>query len=159
MPGKLSNPRDLLVLLLGEILFVERRLAGGVLQQLIDAVHDEGLRDALRAHLDETRQHVERAETAFRRIEVAPTANLTQVFESAVAEHDEVAKTIAEPRLADVFHAQAALHTEHWELGAYRTVFALAPREVRDVLKPSYDEEGATAKLLVAAIDRLARGA
>lgn len=159
MPGKVSNPRDLLVLLLGEILFVERRLAGGVLQQLIDAVQDEELRDALRAHLEETRQHVDRVEIAFRKIEVAPTANLTQVFESAVAEHDAVAKSIVDQRLADVFHAQAALHTEHWELGAYRTVFALAPREVRDVLRPSYDEEGAAAKLLVAAIDRLSRRA
>lgn len=159
MPGKVSNPRDLLVLLLGEILFVERRLAGGVLQQLIDAVQDEELRDALRAHLEETRQHVDRVEIAFRKIEVAPTANLTQVFESAVAEHDAVAKSIVDQGLADVFHAQAALHTEHWELGAYRTVFALAPREVRDVLRPSYDEEGAAAKLLVAAIDRLSRRA
>ena len=41
--ANISNPRDLLLLLLGEILYVERRLAGGVLQQLVDACADDEL--------------------------------------------------------------------------------------------------------------------
>ena len=42
-------------------------------------------------HQEETVQHVERIESAFLRIEVAPTANLSRPFESAVAQHDELA--------------------------------------------------------------------
>ena len=44
MPAKVSNPRDLLLQLLGDLLYVERRLAGGVLRELADSVSDERLR-------------------------------------------------------------------------------------------------------------------
>ena len=158
MPAtKVSNPRDLVVQLLGELLFVERRLADSVLGELIAAVRDEELTHSLEHHREQTKQHVDRIETAFRRLGVAPTSNLSRPFESAVAQHDELAAAIAEPRLADVFHAQAALHTEHWEMAAYRTLLPLAGDEVRELLEPSFAEEGDAAELLVETIDRLAR--
>jgi ferritin-like metal-binding protein YciE len=141
MAGKISNPRDLLVLLLGELLHVERRLAGGVIHDLADAVGNDELRLALRQHLDETVQHVERIEMAFRQIEVAPTANLSRPFESAVAQQGELAPNIVDARLADDFHAQAALHTEHWEIAAYETVLRLAPPDVAVLLAPALEDE------------------
>lgn len=154
MAGKVSNPRDLLVLLLGELLHVERRLAGGVIRDLADAVHGDELRTVLREHLEETRQHVERIESAFRRIEVAPTANLSRPFESAVAQHDELAGNILEPRLADDFHAQAALHTEHWEIAAYEAVLRLAPAAVSELLEPSLEDERRAAARLLKQLER-----
>jgi len=157
MPAtKVSNPRDLAVQLLGELLFVERRLADCVIRELVDAVHDETLRGALEEHLPETKTHVERIETAFLRLGVAATSNLSRPFESAVAQHDELATAIVDARLADLFHAQAALHVEHWEMAAYRTLVPLVPDEVREVLRPSLDDEGRAAKKLVSTIDRLA---
>src|SRR4051812_35790584 len=99
MPGKVSSRRDLLVLLLGELLHVERRLAGGVIRDLAEAVGNDELGLALLGHLEETVQHVERVEAAFRRIEVAPTANLSRSFESAVAQHDDLATSIIDARL------------------------------------------------------------
>jgi ferritin-like metal-binding protein YciE len=149
MAGKVSNPRDLLVLLLGELLYVERRLAGGVIRELADAVRDESLRDGLRRHLAETERHVERIESAFRRLEVAATANLSRPFESAVDQHDELARGIVDPTLADRFHAQAALHTEHWEIAAYETVLRLAPNDVRELLESSLDDERGAARTLL----------
>lgn len=149
MPGKVSNPRDLVVLLLGELLYVERRLAGGVIRDLAAAVRDEELRNDLLHHLDETRRHVERIETAFRRLEVAPTANLSRPFESGVDQHDELAPSIVEPELADRFHAQAALHTEHWETAAYDALLRLAPRELGELLKPSLEDERRAARTLL----------
>jgi ferritin-like metal-binding protein YciE len=74
-----------------------------------------------------------------------------------VAQHHELAAAIVEPRLADVFHAQAALHTEHWEMAAYRTLLPLVGDEVRELLERSFKEEGDAAKLLVQTVDRLAR--
>lgn len=156
MAAKVSNPRDLVVLLLGELLFVERRLAGQVLRELADAVTDSELRGTLLAHLDETKAHVERIETAFLRLAVTPTANLSQAFESAVSQQDDLATAVVESRLGDLFHAQAALHTEHWELASYQTILALAPAAVVEPLRPSYDEERRTAARLVETIDRLA---
>jgi ferritin-like metal-binding protein YciE len=157
MPAtKISNPRDLVLQLMGELLFVERRLADQVIPDLAAAVQDGELRRGLEEHREQTKQHVERLETAFRRLDVAPTSNLSRPFESAVAEHDELASSILDPRLADLFHAQAALHTEHWEMAAYRALVPLVPDDVRDLLRPSFDEEGDAAKLLVSAIDRIA---
>jgi len=149
MAGKVSNPRDLVVLLLGELLHVERRLAAGVIRDLRDEARDDALRAVLAEHLEETRRHVERVESAFRRIEVAPTANLSRVFESAVAEHAHLAPTILEPVLADRFHAQSALHTEHWEIASYETVLRLAP-DLGELLQPSLaDEQRVATALLV----------
>jgi len=157
MPAvKVSNPRDLVVQLLGELLFVERRLADGVIDEVRRSVADEELQALLERHRDETKAHAERVETAFRMLEVASTSNLSRPFESAVAQHDELASSILDPRLADVFHAQAALHTEHWEMAAYRTLLPLVPDHVAQLLRPSFDEEGEAAKQLVRAIDRLA---
>src|SRR5581483_7647439 len=106
---------------------------------LAAAVHDPELQAALRRHLEETVQHVERVEVAFRRMEVSPTANLSRSFESAVAQDEQLAQSIVEPRLADAFRAQAALHTEYWEIAAYETVLRLAPSEVSELLAASLE--------------------
>lgn len=163
MPPKLSNPRDLLVQILGELLYVERRLAGDVLASLASSVQDAELRTALQHHLDETRAHVERAETAFRSLEVAPTANLCRAFEAAVAEHEELASKVSMPALADAFHAQAALRTEHLELALYTTVLQLASAlghgDAVEPLQRSEREEDEARATLEAAIGRLAREA
>jgi ferritin-like metal-binding protein YciE len=151
-----SNPRDLVSLTLGELLFVERRLHDAILPSIVDQVHDEELQEALRTHQQETRVHVERVEEAFRRVGVHPTSNLSRAIEGAAEQHAALSSSIVEPRLADLFHAQAALHSEHWEMAAYRTLLPLVADDVADLLKPSYDEEGNAAKLLVRAIDRLA---
>ncbi|HZQ81781.1 MAG TPA: DUF892 family protein [Gaiellaceae bacterium] len=151
-----SNRRDLIVQLLGELLYVERRLGDAVIRDLVESVHDEELKAALEAHCEETKRHAERIETVFRGLEVAVTSNRSQPFEGAVSQHDEQASSIVDPRLADLFHAQAALHTEHWEMAAYRTLMPLLPKDLAEMLRPSYDEEGEAAKQLVRAIDRLA---
>jgi ferritin-like metal-binding protein YciE len=151
----ISNPRDLVVQQLGELVYVERRLADEVIDTLAAAVRDDELRAALEAHREETRQHIERLETAFRRLEVATTSNRSEQFESAVGQHDELAGSIVDSRLADLFHAQAALQVEHWEMAAYRSLLPLVSKELGDVLRPTLDEEGRAAKTLVAAIDRL----
>ncbi len=154
----ISNPRDLVVQQLGELLYVERRLSDQVIGALRDAIRDEELRAVLEQHREETRGHVERLETAFRRIEVAPTSNRSAVFEAAVAEHDELAKSIVDPWLADLFHARAALQVEQWEMAAYRSLGPLLSGELVELLRASYDEEGDAAERIVAAIDRLAAG-
>jgi ferritin-like metal-binding protein YciE len=158
MPAvKISSPRDLAVQLLGELLYVERRLHDALLPALVAAVGDEELKEALRAHQQETRAHVERAEQAFGLLGVKPTSNLFQPLEAAASQHEEGAESVVNATLADLFHAQAALHVEHLELASYRTLLPLVPKEVGDLLEPSYDEEGNAAKLLVKTIDRLAK--
>ena len=156
MAVTISNPRDLAVELLGQILYVERRLHDAVLPALVEAVTDDRLLFALRTHQQQTRVHVERAEHAFRVLGVAPTSNRTQAFEGAVSQHELLAPSVRDERLANLVHALAALETEHWEMAAYRTLFPVAGDEISQLLRPSYEEERDAAKLIVAAIDRLA---
>ena len=153
---KMSSPRDLAAQLLGELLYVERRLHDALLPRLVAAVKDEELQQALRTHQEETRMHVERVEQAFPVLGTRPTSNLFQPLEAAASQHEEGASSVVDDTLADLFHAQSALHVEHLELATYRTLLPLVPKEVGELLEPSYDEEGSTAKLLVRTIDRLA---
>ncbi len=159
MASSVSNPRDLLALLLGELLYVERRLAGEVLANLAHSVGDEELARLLRAHLDETRIHVERAETAFRRLGLAPSAHYCGAFEAAVDAHAELAPSIVAPSLADVFHTQAALHTEHWEIASYRAILAFGDACGRDEelagLRDSLEEEQRAQAALADEVGRL----
>ncbi len=145
--------------LLGEILYVERRLAGAVLQHLIDACSDTALAAALNEHLAETRLHVERVETAFRGISVAPTANLSASFESAVSQHDKLAGSILTATLSDAFHATTALRTEHWEIASYTSLLelgeALGYREEVTDLRANLDDEDHARDALMRSIARL----
>jgi len=158
-----SNPRDLLVQLLGELLFVERRLADDVLERFARSISDGELRDAVMRHRAETAHHVERIEAAFRRMTLAPTSNLSRPFESAVGQHDELQATVTDPTLADLFHAQAALHTEHWEIAAYTAVIALGDAAGQgaalEPLGESLREEEHARSELAEAIARLASDA
>jgi len=147
MPAKISNPRDLLLQLLGDLLYVERRLAGGVLRQLADSVSDEGLRDELEHHLAQTKEHVERCEAAFRKLDASSTANAVDSFESALSQHEAMASGIVDARLADAFHAQAALRTEHLELALYDAVLALGGDELDELRKSRADEEASRSTL------------
>lgn len=156
MPATISNPRDLVVQLLGELLYVERRLVGGVLRDLISAVSDEQLADGLQQHLEQTKAHVERCETAFRALEVAPTANQSRAFESAVAEHEELTSSFASQQLADVFHAQAALQTEHMEIALYTAVLSLGFDDALAPLRESLADEQEACELLERELRRLA---
>jgi len=156
VPATISNQRDLVVQLLGELLYVERRLAGGVLRDLISSVSDERLADELRKHLEQTKAHAERCETAFRKLEVPPSANQSRAFESAVAEHDELASSIASDRLADVFHAKAALQTEHLEIALYTAVLALGFDDALAPLRESLADEHEARELLERELRRLA---
>ncbi|HEY0417404.1 MAG TPA: DUF892 family protein [Gaiellaceae bacterium] len=157
MPTSIANPRDLAVEMLGQILYVERRLHDAVLPSLADAITDEELLGAIRAHQLSTREHVERAERAFRVLGVAPTSNRTQAFDGAVSQHELLTPSFRNERLANLFHAQAALHTEHWEMAAYRTLLPLVPADASELLEPSFGDEGDAARRLVSIVDRLAR--
>jgi ferritin-like metal-binding protein YciE len=152
----ISNSRGLLVQLLGELLYAERRFADEILASLAREANDDELRAALEQHRAETLQHVDRIETAFRKLEVAPTSNRVAEVESMVTHHRELAGAVADPSLCDLVHAQAALDAEHWEISRYRTLLAVAPKEVGELLQETLDEEKRAANALLKLVERQA---
>jgi ferritin-like metal-binding protein YciE len=120
-------------------------LAFEVLPELCSSVKSETLADKLRAHLEQTRGHVERVERVFRLTGAEPSSGLSPAFEGLTRQHDELAGKIVEERLRDLFHAVAAAHTEHYELAAYTALLELAQGldhgEAAQLLAENRDEE------------------
>jgi ferritin-like metal-binding protein YciE len=63
--AEITNPKELFLHELGDILYVERRLSDEVLPKLIGEVTDDEFRSGLESHLEETRQHVTNVEQVF----------------------------------------------------------------------------------------------
>ena len=148
MSDRLSSPRDLFLQLLAEMLWVERMLVFEVLPNLQKQVQSESLAAAVQEHLAQTRGHVTRVEEAFRALGAEPASARSAPAAALAAEHEEVAGKIAEPRLADLFHAGAAITTEHFEIASYDVVLDLAPDAVRESLAQNRKEEAQALELL-----------
>jgi ferritin-like metal-binding protein YciE len=125
MPGGVTQPRDLFLHELGDILFVERALADEVLETLIGEVRDDELRKGLEKHLDETRQHVTNIEQVFGTLGEEPKAEKCLGFEGLKKEHEELSSETSE-ELIDLVDAGAAARTEHYEIAAYDGLIKMA---------------------------------
>ena len=148
MSDKLSSPRDLFLQLLAEMLWVERMLVFEVLPNLHKQVQSESLAAAVEEHLAQTRGHVTRVEEAFRALGAEPVSARSAPAAALAAEHEETAAKIAEPRLADLFHAGAASTTEHYEIAGYDVLLQLARDDVAESLAQNREEEAETLKRL-----------
>ena len=146
---KLSNPRDLLVAQLSELLWVERRLAFDVLPHLIEAAHDDGLAALFREHHEQTQQHVERVERTFRELGMEPSSAISPGMDALIGQHDELTAKIVEPHLEDAWHVAAAIASEHFELALYGGIDRLAPDAVRKLLAQNVKDEKAALDRLV----------
>jgi ferritin-like metal-binding protein YciE len=159
MSDKLANPRDLLLQQLSEMLWVERMLVFDVLPSLHKSVKSESLAEAVEEHLRETHGHVARVEQAFHALGVEPSSARDGSAEALKKDHDETAGKITDPRLEDVFHASAAMLTEHHEIGSYDAMIELARAlgrgDVEDPLTRNRREEEAALEKLEKISERL----
>jgi ferritin-like metal-binding protein YciE len=145
---KLSNPRDLLVALLSELLWVERRLAFDVLPEVIESVRDERLKKAFEQHHEQTKLHAERVEGVFRELGMEPSSAFSPGFSGLIEQHDTVAKKIVEPGLADQWHARAGIAAEHFELALYTAIEPLDKHVARALAPNVVDEQDALKGLI-----------
>jgi ferritin-like metal-binding protein YciE len=132
-----------------------------VLPKLHRAVQSEGLAGAVAKHLEQTREHGPRLETVFRAVGAEPSSNLNPPLEKLAQHHDELAESVADDRLADVFHAAASAATEHHELAGYDALLALAqaielPADARSLLERNRAEEAEALSRLEGELERLA---
>ena len=121
----LASQRDLFLHELGDILFVERKLADEVLPALIGEVSDRQLQAGLKRHHKQTRQHVKNVERAFKTLGEEPEAEKCMGFQGLKAEHDELVGEASES-LVDAIDTGAASRTEHYEIAAYQGLIAMA---------------------------------
>jgi ferritin-like metal-binding protein YciE len=145
--AELTTPRDLFLHELGDILYVERKLANEVLPKLIDEVSDEEFRSGLESHLVETRKHVANVEQVFEIFGEEPQAEECVGFEGLKAEHDQLVEESASA-LIDMVDVGAAARTENYEIAAYeglrRMAKALGEDKAVDLLDTNLKQEKET---------------
>jgi ferritin-like metal-binding protein YciE len=122
---ELTSPRDLFLHELGDILYVERKLAGAVLPKLIEEVRDEEFTAGLESHLKDTRQHVANVEKVFEIFGEEPHEEECIGFEGLKKEHDQLVEESSRS-LIDLVDAGAAARTENYEIAAYEGLRRMA---------------------------------
>jgi ferritin-like metal-binding protein YciE len=123
--AELTTPRALFLHELGDILYVERKLADETLPKLIEEVNDEEFTAGLEQHLKETRKHVANVEQVFELFGEEPHEEECIGFEGLKKEHEELSEQSA-PSLIDLVDAGAAARTENYEIAAYEGLRRMA---------------------------------
>ncbi len=122
---EINNPKDLFLHELGDILYVERKLAEKVLPKLIDEVTDDEFKSGLENHLAQTRKHVSNVEKVFEIFGEEPHAEPCVGFEGLKKEHDELIEK-SSSSLIDHIDLGAAARTENYEIAAYEGLRRMA---------------------------------
>jgi ferritin-like metal-binding protein YciE len=141
----MSNPRDLLLHQLSELLWIEQTLFFEVLPSVHDEARDPDLQQALTEHRSVTRTHATRVEAAIRAAGAEPAAARSAALDAMTKQHSEQAGEIKQPVLKDVFHCAGVARAEHLELAAYDAAIGLAESlglgECASLLRRNRDED------------------
>jgi ferritin-like metal-binding protein YciE len=149
--SQITTPRELFLHELGDILYVEKKLANEVLPKLISEVSDDEFRNALEEHLEQTRGHVANVKKVFEQMDETPHAEECLGFEGLKAEHDKMVSETAN-ELVDSVDLGAAARTENYEIAAYeglrRMAKAMGEDRAVDLLDANLKEEKEALRLV-----------
>src|SRR6185312_2183294 len=152
---EITNPRELFLHELGDILYVEQKLADDVLPKLIGEVTDGEFRDGLEGHLRETRGHVENVKQVFAELGETPKAEPCLGFEGLKKEHDKL-KSETSADLIDSVDLGAAARTENYEIAAYEGLRRMAKALGEDDAVALLDENLKQEKDALRIVERIA---
>jgi ferritin-like metal-binding protein YciE len=157
---EITTPRDLFLHELGDILYVEQKLADEVLPKLIGEVKDAELKQGLEKHLKETKQHVTNVEQVFDDMGEKPSAEKCIGFEGLKQEHDALIEK-SSTAVVDLVDAGAAARTEHYEIAAYEGLISLAralgERDAVDLLDENLKQEKEALRAVESAAKRVGK--
>jgi ferritin-like metal-binding protein YciE len=157
---QMSDPRELFLHELGDVLYAERTLVKA-LPQLQEEASDQELATGFADHLEETRQHVKNVEKAFEALGQPAKAEKCPGIEGIKKEHDEfVANESPSPEVLDAFLTGAGARTEHYEIAAYEGLVTMANAmgedEVAGLLSENLEQEKAALRKMQTIGKRLA---
>ena len=158
---EMTDPRELLVHELGDLLYAENLLIKA-LPKMAEEARDPALRQQISEHLDETRGQADRLKKAFASLGERPAPERCPGMEGILAEHaDFVQENAPSPEVRDLFLTGAGARVEHYEIAAYSGLItmarALGERECVDLLSESLREEKETLRAMEKATRRLAK--
>jgi ferritin-like metal-binding protein YciE len=126
------------------------------LPKLAKGANNAKLKELFTAHLEETKNQVERLKEVFGHMEEKPTGEHCDGMEGIVEEGKSALEKDEEGASFDCGLIGAALRTEHYEIAAYQATIAMAKtlgmQDVIDLLTENLNEEmAAAAKITEAA--------
>lgn len=151
MPN-MTEPKDLLVHELGDLLYAERRFLTAT-KGLVREANDPQLKQRLEKHVQETETQIERLNQAFSSIGEKAKAEKCEAAIGLREEHDSF-KSEEKPskELLEAFDLGSGLRVEHYEIAAYRSAIAIAnalgEQECAEILRESLREEEEMASFL-----------
>jgi ferritin-like metal-binding protein YciE len=158
---KMSDPRDLFLHELGDVLYAEKTLVKA-LPKLQEEASDEELASGFADHLEETRQHVKNLEQAFEALGEPAKAEKCPGIEGIKKEHDDfVANESPTSDVLDAFLTGAGARTEHYEIAAYEGLVTMATAmgedDVASLLTENLEQEKAALSKMQTIGKRLAK--
>ena len=147
----IKTMNDLFVHQLQDIYYAEKQLVKA-LQEMAGKATDKQLKDGFLAHLDETRNHVQRLEQVFKMHGAAAKAIDCPAIDGIIEEANEVAGDVADKAVLDAALINAGQVAEHYEIARYGSLIAWAKQLGRNdcasILQRTLEEEKAADKKL-----------
>jgi len=154
---KMSDPRDLFMHELGDVLYAEKTLVKA-LPKLQEEAADEELAQGFGDHLEETRQHVKNLEQAFETLGEPAKAEKCPGIEGIKKEHDEFVSNEAPSQdVLDAFLTGAGARTEHYEIAAYEGLVTMAEAMGEDEVAQLLHENLAQEKQALAKLQTIGK--
>jgi ferritin-like metal-binding protein YciE len=157
----MTEPRELLLHEMGDLLFAEQTLVKA-LPKLASEATDKELRSGFETHLQETKQHVDNLKAAFEAIGEEPKAEKCPGIEGIKKEHDQfMSNEEPSPELRNLFLTGAGTRAEHYEIAAYEGLITLAngigESQIVPLLEENLEQEKAALEKLKTTAKRLTR--
>jgi ferritin-like metal-binding protein YciE len=156
--SKLTSLEALLVQEIKDLYNAETQLVKA-LPKMAKAASDEALAEGFKAHLEETKEHVQRLEDVAKFLDASPKGKVCKAMKGLVEEGAEAIEEQGDPSLRDLALIIAAQKVEHYEIAGYGSARTIAGKlgfdDVVDLLQTTLDEEGETDKKLTELATRL----
>jgi len=117
----LNSLKDAFLDELRDVLSAEKQLIKALPKMAKGATSDQ-LRDAIEAHLEETKSHVERVEAVFESLDHKPRSKKCEAMEGLLEEGASILQEDAAPDVLDALIIAAAQKVEHYEIATYGTL-------------------------------------
>lgn len=156
---KVKDLNELYVSELRDLYSAETQIVNA-LPKIAGAVETPELKDAIYAHLEQTKGQVFRLESIFQDLGMKPTGNKCEATEGLLKEGSNVLDEIDKGAVRDAAIIGAAQRVEHYEIAAYGTARTFAEllgfSEHAALLQETLDEEfGANSALTDLAVSRV----
>ena len=139
----LNTPEEIFDFKLGSAHKMEQKLVE-VLEELEEAANRTEIKQAVRAHREETIQHVANIEQCFKLLGLEPDDSPNPVIDAMAKEGKATLKKV-DDSLADAVVLVAATESEHYEIAVYETLVtnahARGATEVAALLQQNLDQE------------------